>query len=245
MNTQLQLDDLTVDIVRKNIKHLYLRVLPPTGKVCITAPLRMDLETIRLFAISRLGWIKKQQSKILAQERETLHEYLDGEGHFAWGERCTLKVIKVSGPPSIDLRPGELLLQVRPGTGTAKRQALIEAWYRRQLEAAIPPLIARWEAVMGVKVSRFYVRRMKTRWGSCNPRMRSLRFNTELAKKPPHCLEYLVVHEMAHLIEPSHNARFKALMERFMPGWKQAREELNRTPLGHAEWEDRPALERS
>jgi predicted metal-dependent hydrolase len=238
MTSHLQLGDLTIDLVRKNIKHLYLRVLPPAGIVRISAPRRMDIETIRLFAISRLGWIEKQQEKIRLQARQNPGEYSDGESHFVWGGRYLLKVIETGGPPSVELRPGELLLHVRPGSGKEKRQAALDAWYRRQLEAAIPPLIARWEAVMGVKVSRFYVRRMKTRWGSCNPRRRSLRFNTELAKKPPRCLEYLVVHEMAHLIEPSHNARFKALMDRFLPDWKQVRKELNRTPLGHEAWEE-------
>jgi predicted metal-dependent hydrolase len=238
MTTQLQLDDITIDVVRKNIKHLYLRVLSPSGKVRISAPRRMELETIRLFAISRLGWIKKQQSKIRAQGGETPREYLDGESHFAWGDRYLLKVIEAGGSPSVELRHGELLLHVRPGSSKEKRQAALDAWYRQQLTQALPPLIARWEPLMGVKVARFFVRRMKTRWGSCNPRLRSLRFNTELAKKPPTCLEYLVVHEMAHLLEPSHNARFVALMDRFRPYWKLVRKELNRTPLVHEEWED-------
>lgn len=238
MTSHLQLGDLVIDLVRKNIKRLYLRVLPPDGRVRISAPRRMEIETIRAFALSRLGWIKKQQEKIRLQAPQPPPEYLDGESHFVWGERCTLKVIEASGIPSVELRHGELLLSVPAGTGTAKRQALVEAWYRRQLMQALPPLIAKWELRMSVKVSRFSVRRMKTRWGSCTNRTRSLRFNTELARKPPPCLEYLVVHEMAHLLEPSHNARFKALMDRFLPDWKQVRNELNRSPLGHEEWRE-------
>lgn len=238
MTTPLHLGDLTIDLVRKNIKHLYLRVLPPSGAVRIAAPRRMDLDTIRRFALSRLEWIKKQQEKIRSQAPRTPLEYIDGESHHVWGERYLLKVIVSNRPASVELCDGELLLHVRPGSTLAKRQALVEAWYRQQLLQALPPLIAQWEPRMSVTVARFYIRRMKTRWGSCTPRTRSLRFNTGLAKKPPRCLEYLVVHEMAHLLEPSHNARFKALMDRFLPDWKQLRKELSRTPLGHEQWED-------
>lgn len=238
MVTLLELGDITVEVALKDIKNVHLSVHPPSGRVRISAPRRMELETIRVYAISKLGWIKKQQNKIQGQARETPREYVERESHFVWGDRYLLNVIEAEQPPSVELRHSEMVLQVRPGSGKEKRQAVVEAWQRGLLREAIPPLIAKWEALMGVKVSRFYVRRMKTKWGSCNPRARSLRFNTELAKKPRTCLEYLVVHEMAHIIEPTHNARFVALMERFVPNWKQVRDELNRTPLGHEEWED-------
>lgn len=238
MTSHLHFDDLTIDLVRKNIKHLYLRVLPPSGAVRISAPRRRDLDTIRRFALSRLEWIKKQQEKIRSKAPQTPLEYIDGESCLVWGERYPLKVIASNRPASVELCEGELLLHVRPGSTSAKRQALVETWYRQKLMQALPPLIARWEPRMGVTVAHCYIRRMRTRWGSCTPRTRSLRFNIELAKKPPRCLEYLVVHEMAHLIEPSHNARFKALMDRFLPDWKHVRKELNRTPLGHEAWEE-------
>ncbi len=146
-------------------------------------------------------------------------------------------MIELDAVPSVQLKHSQILLRVRPGTSEEKKQAIVDHWYRQQLKQAIPPLIARWEPLMGVNVERFFVRRMKTRWGSCNPRAGSIRLNTELAKKPGECLEYVVVHEMAHLLEPTHNARFVALMDRFMPHWKQMREELNRWPLRHVTWE--------
>ena len=236
MVTQIELGDITVDVVLKDIKNVHLSVYPPAGKVRISAPLRMDIDTIRVFAISKLSWIKQQQRKLQEQERETPREYLDLESHYVWGKRYLLKLIEVDEAPSVKLKHSKMFLQVRPGTDEKKKQAIIDAWYREQLKKAVPPLITKWEALMGVKVERFFVRKMKTRWGSCNHRAFSIRLNTDLAKKPKDCLEYIVVHEMAHLLEPTHNARFIALMDQFMPKWQFYRDKLNRLPVSHENW---------
>jgi predicted metal-dependent hydrolase len=236
MGKQLNLGNITVDVVLKDIKNVHLSVHPPTGRVRISAPLRMSLDNIRLFAISKLGWIKKQQKKLLEQDRETPREYIDRESHYVWGKRYLLEVIEQKQPPSIELKHNRMLLIMRPGTDEKRRQVLVEQWYREQLKAAVTPLIAKWEPLMGVKVNRFFVQRMKTKWGGCNPAAGNIRLNTELAKKPPESLEYIVVHEMVHLLEPTHNDRFRALMDRFMPKWKFYLDQLNQLPVSHEDW---------
>ena len=236
MVTQLNLDDIVVDVVFKDIKHVHPSVHPPTGRVRISAPTRMGLDPIRVFAISKLDWIKKQQRKLRAQERETPREYLDRESHYVWGQRYLLKMIECDGAPSIELRHDEMLLRLRPAADSRYAKAVVEEWYRDQIKNAVPPLIAKWEPVMGVKVARFFVRHMKTRWGSCTPRKRSIRLNTELAKKRAELLEYVVVHEMAHLIVRGHNDRFKTIMEQHLPHWRMHRRELNSAALGHESW---------
>jgi len=236
MPTQVRLGDITVDVALKDIKNVHLSVHPPTGRVTISAPTRMSLDTIRVFAIAKLGWIKQQQRKLQEQERETPREYLDRETHWVWARRYLLKVIDDDGPSSVELSHSRMRLHVRPGTTESKRQAIVEEWYREQLKQAAPPLIAKWETRLGVKVQRLFVRRMKTKWGSCNHRARTIRLNTDLAKKPRECLEYLVVHELVHLLEPTHNARFVALMDRFMPKWQSHRQVLNRLPVRHVAW---------
>ena len=236
MVTQIAFGDITVDVVLKDIKNIHLSVYPPSGRVRIAAPSRMRLDTIRVFAISRLGWIKQQQKKLQAQERETPREYVGRESHYLWGKRYLLRVIEGDEAPSVALQQSRMLLRVRPGTDAKKKQAIVEEWYRRQLKKAVPPLIARWEPLVGVKVERFFVQRMKTKWGSCNHRARTIRLNTELAKKPWECLEYIVVHEMTHVLEPTHNACFVALMDQFMPQWQFYRDQLNRLPVSHEDW---------
>ncbi|MEC4747169.1 SprT family zinc-dependent metalloprotease [Methylomicrobium sp. Wu6] len=237
MATQINLGNLTVDVTFKDIKNIHLSVYPPDGKVRISAPARMNLDTVRVFAISKLGWIKQQQEKLLRQDRETPREYLDRESHYVWGKRYLLQIVEGNAPPGIELKHNTLVLRVRPGTEEQKKQAIVEVWYREQLKVAAADIITRWEPRIGVKVGTFFVQRMKTKWGNCNPIHRSLRFNTELAKKPPECLEYIVVHEMVHLLEPTHNARFVALMERFMPNWRMFREQLNQLPVRHEAWD--------
>lgn len=232
----LKLGDLAVDVVFKDIKNIHLSVLPPLGRVRISAPRRMKLDTIRVFAISKLDWIKRQQVRLREQEREPPREYLERETHYIWGRRCLLSIIEVNGPPSVELKHDRIHLRVRPRTAAAERQAIVESWYRAETKAAVPALLARWEPLLGVKVERFFVQRMKTKWGSCNPTARTIRLNAELAKKPKACLEYLVVHELAHLLEPTHNARFSRLLDTFMPHWKQNRDALNRLPVRHEHW---------
>lgn len=236
MATQLELGSVSVDVVTKDIKNLHLSVYPPTGRVRIAAPLHMKLETIRVFAISKLGWIKRQQRQVADQEREAPREYLERESHYVWGKRYLMKVAVADGAPAVGLSHSQLVLSLRPGTDAARRGEILDAWYRAQIKMAMPALLARLQPLMGVKVERFFVQRMKTKWGSCTPSTSSIRLNTDLAKKPPGCLEYIVVHELAHLLEPTHNARFTALMDRFLPNWRQLRDDLNRLPLRHVEW---------
>jgi predicted metal-dependent hydrolase len=236
MATRLKLGDIAVDVVFKDIRHVHLTVHPPAGRVRISAPRRMGLDPIHAFAISKLDWIKKQQTKLRSQERETPREYLDRESHYVWGKRHLLRVTECDGAPSIELKHDQMLLRLRPGADYKKAQAVVEEWYREQIREAVPLLIAKWEPVMGVKVARFFVRQMKTRWGSCNPRACSIRLNTELAKKPPQLLEYIVVHEMAHLIVRHHNGRFKSIMDQHLPHWRLHRRELNSVPLAHETW---------
>ena len=210
MATTLKLGAVTVDVIRKDIKNVHLSVYPPTGKVRISAPLRMEVETIRVFAVSKLTWIKRQQKKLVEQEREPPREYIERESHYVWGKRYLLKVVEQDGPPQIDLQHNKMVFQVRPATSTGRRQDILDEWYREQLKSAVRPLVAKWGQVMGVRVDRVFVQRMKTKWGSCSRETQSIRLNTDLAKKPTECLEYILVHEMAHLIERHHNDRFSA-----------------------------------
>ena len=233
---RIDLGDMAVDVLQKNIQNVHLSVYPPSGRVRISAPLRMDLDTVRVFAISKLNWIRQQQKKLREQERETPREYLDRESHYVWGQRYLLKVVERDAMPEVELKHRQLRLYVRPGTGEERKQSILNGWYREQLRAAVPPLIEKWERLMKVKVERYFVQRMKTKWGSCNASSSSIRVNSELAKKPPECLEYIVMHEMVHLLEPTHNKRFIALMDQFMPKWQFYRNALNRLPVRYEDW---------
>lgn len=233
---QIQLGKIAVDVVLKDIKNVHLSVHPPSGRVRISAPRRMSLQTLRVFAIAKLDWIKDQQRRLRAQERETPRTYQDRESHYLWGTRYLLSVSEHDAAPMIELRHRRMVLRVRPGTGSDRKAAIVEEWQRHQLKAALPPLLARWEPRIGVRVAQFFVQRMKTRWGSCNHEAGTIRLNTELAKKPPECLEYIVVHELVHLREPTHNARFLALMAQFMPNWRFHRDVLNRLPVREETW---------
>jgi predicted metal-dependent hydrolase len=236
MPTRLDLGEIAVDVVFKDIKNIHLSVYPPAGRVRIAAPARMSLDTIRVFAISKLGWIKQQRKKLLEQERETPREYLDRESHYVWGKRYLLQVIENDTPTTVELKHRKIVLRVRRGTAEDKRQAIIEAWYRGLIKSAVPPLIAKWQPILGVRVERFYVQRMKTKWGSCNANSKSIRLNVELARKSPECLEYILVHEMAHLLVRHHDERFKSLLDRHLPNWRLIRDALNAAPLAHANW---------
>lgn len=236
METHINLGGISAEVVFKDIKNVHLSVFPPDGKVRISAPAHMNLDTIRVFAISRLPWIRQQQDKLRGQPRETPREYLERESHYVWGRRYLLKIIEVGAAPEVRLKHHNMILRIRPGTTEEQRQAIMEAWYRERIKEIVPALIAKWELLMGVQVARFFVQRMKTKWGSCNHASRSIRLNTELAKKPRECLEYIIVHEMAHLLEPTHNTRFVALMDRFMPNSRMRRDQLNQLPVRHEEW---------
>jgi predicted metal-dependent hydrolase len=236
MVTELRLGEIAVDVVLKDIKNVHLGVYPPTGRVRISAPKRMSLDTIRVFAISKLGWIKQQQKKLRSQERETPREYLDRESHYVWGRRYLLKLVEGHGIPKVELKHRKMILRVPPGTSDETKHATLARWYREQIKAAAPALIAKWGPIVAVKVERVFVQKMKTKWGSCNPSKRNIRLNTDLAKKPRECLEYIVVHEMVHILEPTHSKRFVALIDRLMPQWRGRRDELNRLPVCHEKW---------
>jgi predicted metal-dependent hydrolase len=236
MATQLQLGKIAVDVVLKDIKNVHLSVHPPTGRARISAPLRMSLDAIRVFAISKLDWIKQQQKKLREQERETPREYLDRESHYVWGKRYLLRVIVEDTVPKVELKHNKMVLRVRPGPNNEAKHAIVSKWYREQIKVAVPDLIAKWGPIIGVTVERVFVQKMKTKWGSCNPARRSVRLNSDLAKKPPQCLEYIVVHELVHLLERHHNDRFTALIDGLMPQWRQRKRLLNSAPLGHEDW---------
>ena len=235
---QLTVGDLVVDVVRKDIKNLHLAVYPPDGRVRVAVPLLVDDEAVRLAVISRLTWIRRQQTKFEKQERQSAREYVSGESHYYQGNRYLLNVIYRDGVPKVVVRNNTTIdLFVRPGSDTAQRERVMLAWYRRQLKQLVPPLIAKWEAIVGVEVAEWRVKQMKTKWGTCNPEAGRIWLNLELIKKPVACLEYIIVHEMVHLLERQHNDRFVAYMDKFMPQWRLVRDELNQAPLGHATWE--------
>ncbi len=237
MVTRVVIGDIPVDVVLKDIRNIHLSVHPPAGRVRLSAPVGMDINTLRLYAISRLGWIKKQQRKLCGQERETPREYLNRESHYLWGKRYLLKIVEREAPSAVDVQHSAILLYIRPDASQEKKQSLLDAWYRKQLKAAIPDLIALWEKRVGVRVNEFGIKKMKTKWGTCNPDARRIWVNLELAKKPKECLEYIVVHEMVHLLEHHHNERFIALMDDMLPKWHSLRDDLNRLPVKHEEWE--------
>lgn len=222
-------DGIRVEITRKDIRTLRLRVHAPDGRVTLSAPLRFPRRAIEVFVHDRLEWIRAQRARIATLEYEPEYGYLDGERHWYAGHPYTLKVVERTAPARVELGDGELLLRVRPGSDAGRRRALLDNWYRRRLRATIPDLIEHHQPRMGVTVREFGIRRMSTRWGTCNPRARRIWLNLALAGKPPECLEYVVVHEMTHLLESRHNARFHALMDDFLPHWRDCREELNRT----------------
>lgn len=236
MTETIQLGDIAIAVRRKNIKHVHLSVHPPSGRVTLVAPIGTRPEVARAYAISKLGWIRDQQVKLRGQARETPRQFVERESHYLWGRRYLLTVIEEEAKPSIRLSHRTIMLTIRPGSGSAKRAAVTHEWHKALLHEAVRELIARWQPKLGVDVAGYFLQRMKTKWGSCNHRARTIRLNTELVKKPRDLLEYVVVHEMLHLIEPTHSERFLALMNRHVPLWREARAELNELPLGAVAW---------
>lgn len=235
---QIDVNGLVVDVVRKDIKNLHLAVYPPNGRVRVAVPLRVNDEAVRLAVISKLAWIKRQQTKFKEQERQSEREYVSGESHYFQGARYRLNVIYRDGVGRVVIRNKKTIdLYVRSKSTTVQRERVMTAWYRAYLKETFPLLIAKWEKIMGVKVEDWGVKQMKTRWGTCNIEARRIWSNLELAKKSTRCLEYIVVHEMVHLLERHHNDRFRALMNQFLPQWQLIREELNREPLTHEDWD--------
>lgn len=231
MQTRIEIGDITANVTHKEIKNIHLSVYPPEGEVKISAPLHLSMDTIRVFALSKLQWIRKEQQKFREQERETPREYLNRESHYVWGERYMLVLAYADVPASVHLKHNKLMLTVRPHSSKSKKQEVLEAWYRQQLRDRAEVMLQKWEEKLGVKTNRVIIQKMKTKWGSCSPKTRIIRLNLELAKKPQQYLEYIIVHELIHLIEPTHNKRFTDLMNAAMPKWKHYREELNRLTL--------------
>ncbi|PIZ03441.1 MAG: metal-dependent hydrolase [Gammaproteobacteria bacterium CG_4_10_14_0_8_um_filter_38_16] len=223
----LQFDDINVQITWKHIKWIRLGVYPPMGCVKIFVPKKITIKNIQLFIISKLGWIKAQQNKIRSQQHEVAKEYVDDESHYFNGTLYLLKIIERQAAPEVILSHSKILIYVRPGADKEKKQAVLDDWYRQQLKEKVSALITPWQKKMNVLVTAFTIRKMKTKWGSCSPMSRSIRLNLALVKKPPECLEYVLVHELTHLLEPSHNKRFVSLMDQFLPTWRFCREKLN------------------
>ena len=233
---QIIVANIAIDVVRKDIKNLHLAVYPPTGRVRIATPLRLSDEALRLFAISKLSWIKKHQKRFASQERQTEREYVSGESHYYNGKRYILEVIFDNAKPKVVLGHKKLKLFVRESNTKHQRAAVLAEWYRERLKEQIPSLIEKWKKRTGIEVRSWGIKQMKTRWGTCNVRAQRIWLNLELAKKPIRCLEYVLVHEMIHLSERKHTERFIALMTEFIPQWRSHKEELNRAILNYSQW---------
>ena len=234
---QIEVSGISVEVIRKDIKNLHLAVYPPNGRVRVAVPLRTRDETVRLAVISRLGWIRRQQRRLAQQQRQSQREMVTGESHYVLGQRYRLHVIEQEAPPAVVIRNSRTLeLRVRPNADRDKREQVLQRWHRQLLREQIPALLAKWEPIIGVNVAAYGIKRMKTRWGTCNIEARRIWLNLELAKKPPVCLEYILVHEMVHLLERRHNDRFRKYMDAVLPQWRLHRDLLNRAPLAHEDW---------
>lgn len=234
----IRVGDVDVEITLKDVKNVHLSVHPPLGRVTLVAPKSTRVEAARAYAISKLGWIRTQQEKLRAQARETPRQFVERESHYLWGRRYLLSVVEREAKPAVTLDHRRITLSVRPGSPVTKRHAVLHEWHKALLHGAVPGLMRKWEPTLGVAVAGYFLQRMKTKWGACNPRAGTIRLNTELVKKPRDLLEYVVVHEMLHLIEPTHNERFVALLDHHYPAWREARAELNELPLGAEEWSE-------
>lgn len=238
MKGYIRVGGINVEVVRKNIKNLHVGVYPPEGRVRVAAPLLMSNEAVRLAVISKLAWIKRQKAHFLEQPRQSKREYVPRESHYFMGRRYLLNVVEHDGRAKVEIRRSRQLdLFVPAGADAVQREKVLMEWYRKELKARIPGLIEKWQAVIGVQVADWGVKRMKTKWGSCNREARRIWINLELAKKPIHCLEYIIVHEMVHILERHHNEQFAAKMDAFMASWRLYRDELNRAPLSNEKWE--------
>ncbi|NOT57959.1 MAG: M48 family metallopeptidase [Deltaproteobacteria bacterium] len=232
----IQLGEIAIAVTRKDIKHVHLSVHPPSGRVTLVAPEATRPEVVRAYAVAKLGWIRDQQAKLRGQARETPREFVARESHYLWGKRYLLSVREAEAKPFVRLDHRRIMLTVRPDSSKVKREAVMHEWHKSLLHEAIPGLIRRWEPKLGVEVAGYFLQRMKTKWGGCNHRARTIRLNTELVKKPKDLLEYVVVHEMLHLLVPTHSERFFVLMSTYYPAWREARAELNELPLGAETW---------
>lgn len=238
MNETIQLGEISIAVTRKDIKNVHLTVHPPDGRVTLAAPFNTRLEVARAYAISKLAWIRDQQRKFGCQARETPRQFVERESHYVWGRRYLMTVDYQNVKPTVILSNKRITLIVRPGSSTEKRAELMHEWHKLLLHEVVPPLVQKWERKLKVSVSGYFLQRMKTKWGSCNHSAGNIRLNTELVKKPKDLLEYVIVHEMAHLIEPTHSERFIAILEEHYPSWREARAELNELPLAAEVWKE-------
>jgi predicted metal-dependent hydrolase len=235
-NSQLTVAGLDVDVVYKDIKNMHISVYPPAGRIRVAAPHRVTEEAVRLAVIQRLPWIKRQRQQLLNAPRQTERQMVSGETHYVWGQRYRLDTSR-SGRPEVAIRGTDLFVTAPTGSDTESQSNILDRWYRRQVKEALPPLLGKWQSVVGVEVDRFVVRRMKTKWGSCQTDSRSIWVNPELAKKNPLCLEYIVVHELTHFHERTHNEKFVALLDGYLPDWRSRRALLNDAPLSDEKWD--------
>jgi predicted metal-dependent hydrolase len=238
MNATIQLGEISISVTRKDIKNVHLSVHPPDGRVTLVAPSGTRLEVARAYAISKLVWIREQKKKLQSQARETPRQFIERESHFLWGRRHLLTVVHRETKPFVSLDHKRITLIVRPGSDARKRAKVIHEWHKALLHEVVPPLIKKWERKLKVKVAGYFLQRMKTKWGSCNHRAGHIRLNTELVKKPKDLIEYVIVHEMAHLRAPTHSDRFIAILEENYPTWREARAELNELPLAADVWKE-------
>lgn len=236
--SHIAVSGIAVEIHRRSIKNLHVGVYPPDGRVRVAAPLHLDDDAVRLAIVSRLHWIRRQRRGFANQVRQSAREMVTGESHYFEGRRYRLAVVERPGAARVRIANNSRLeLRVPPDMAPEGRQRVLQRWYRRQLKARIPDLLAHWESVLAVEVADCRIKRMKTRWGTCNIPARRVWLNLELAKKAPRCLEYILVHEMAHLLERHHSDRFQALLDHFMPDWRLRRDALNASPLAHEDWD--------
>lgn len=238
MADTIRLGDIAISVTLKDIKHVHLSVHPPSGRVTLAAPTGTRLEVARAYAISKLGWIRDQRKRLARQARETPRQVVTRESHFVWGRRRLLTVVYRDVKPSVTLDHKNIVLSVRPGTDSAKRAEILHQWHKALLHEVVPTLIRKWERKLDVEVRAYFLQRMKTKWGSCNHRAGHIRLNTELVKKPKDLLEYVIIHEMIHLIETRHSERFVAILQQNCPSWREARAELNELPLSAEDWND-------
>ena len=238
MKETIRIGELSVLLTRKNIKNVHLAVHPPEGRVTLSAPENTRSDVARAYVVSMLGWIHRKQEEFRMQARETPRQLLERESHSLWGRRHLLSVVELDAKPRVTIDHRRITLHVRPGSDRAKRAQVLHEWHKKLLHGLLPGLIAKWEPKLGVKVASYFLQRMKTKWGSCNARSGTIRLNTELVKKPRDLIEYVVVHEMAHLLEPTHNDRFVSILTKHYPSWREARAELNELPLAAESWGD-------
>lgn len=235
---RVRVAEIDIDVVRKPIKNLHISVHPPVGRVRVAAPLAMSDDAVRRAVVTRLGWIKRQRSGFASQSRSAAPEFVSGESHWLFGRRYRLQVVAHDGAGEVSMPGGgKIVLRCRPSLTAAGRGRILDAWYREQLAEVVPPMFKRWRGRLGVEAREFRIKRMRTKWGSCSTRAGRIWLNVELARRPQRCIEYLVVHELVHLLEPNHGPRFVALMDRHLPSWRKLRSVLNEGPLAHQDWD--------